>query len=198
MGVRCFADADWGGILGERVPRNVWLTDTKDMEGYLLCTECIEKVLRLVVQREDIDAGAMLAEALSVARVTSVLRLVSIREQLNLPFSTSKLHRHLTVTSSKAALDLKKFVLTLLNNSDRTAGECDGVLDKHGQLCEEYRGVDDLQITHGKDAIVVIGELLAQYRVPRAEVTNLMWISFERALADRWANLSTVVTYLST
>src|SRR5262245_4364060 len=45
IALMCFADADSDRLLSRPVPQRVWLTDGRDLEGYVLHPTCIEKVL---------------------------------------------------------------------------------------------------------------------------------------------------------
>jgi hypothetical protein len=85
--VRCFADADFDRILNHPVPPNVWLTDRRDLEGYFLQPDCIDKVLHLALATEKFTPQAILGELSRLGRPLGLLRLFSEQEKLKLPFN---------------------------------------------------------------------------------------------------------------
>jgi hypothetical protein len=85
--IQMFADADWDRLLERPVPARVWITDHRDMEGYLLRVECLEKVLRLGLGNAAVSAEVVLTSIKEHARRLCLLRLTS--EIHGLAFSAS-------------------------------------------------------------------------------------------------------------
>jgi len=74
--IKIFADADTDRIFGRSVPANVWLTDNRDLEAYILRKECFEKVIKLGFNDDRVKANDALRQVISLGRQLTVLRLM--------------------------------------------------------------------------------------------------------------------------
>ena len=58
----------------------------KPLEGYLLREDCLEKAIRLGLNEDDIPVRSLLCTILQEGRTLGLLRLLSERQSLKLPF----------------------------------------------------------------------------------------------------------------
>ena len=117
VAIRMFADADWDRVLGRCLPQRVWLTDYRDLEGYILCERCLDKLLRLGIGTERVSARNLLAAVLNSARPLGALRLASDIDGLNLPFQNTDLTRHVAGEGEAISVDLASYLRALLQNA---------------------------------------------------------------------------------
>jgi hypothetical protein len=194
--LKCFADADWDRLLARTAPANVWLTDTRDLEGYTLRKECVEKVLRLGLATERFDAEAVLTSVLRAAREVGVLRVLSVRQNLRLPFQRTDLSRHIGVANGGVSIR-PGYLRALLQNAGIGLGQLARVQADLGELAQELADVPDGQLVHGKDAFCMLERVLAECGAKKGEGARLMWTSFERIYIGAGSALSLACQYLS-
>jgi hypothetical protein len=112
-----FADADTDRILDKTVPSNVWLTDKRDLEGYILRPECIEKVIRMGYLNDRLNVDEVLRQARFLGRELGILRLMSDLDERNLPFRRTDLSRHLRIEGDLVNFNIEGYVTALLQNA---------------------------------------------------------------------------------
>ena len=190
------ADADTDRVLERPLPTNVILTDLRDMEGYVLQEECLDKVLRLGLANERIDARGLLKEVIEAARVAGAIRLVSEVTELNLPFQQTRIDRYTEVRGASLTLDVERYVRALLQNGDISIKRLPSILAQVQQVPHTYTFYER-DLIHGKDAVRLLEKVLRQLRVREDEARRLLLCSFEREWADQHPNLMRVVTFLA-
>jgi hypothetical protein len=193
--LKCFADADWDRLFGRGAPANVWLTDKRDLEGYTLREECLEKVLRLGMATERLDARALLATVLRAAREVGILRVLSVRQDLRLPFQKTDLWKHLVVTGGTVSVR-PSYLRALMQNAGIGLGRLAGIQADMVSLATELAEVPNDQLVHGKDAFCMLERVLAECGAKRGEGSRMMWTSFERVFVDNGSALSAAYQYL--
>lgn len=194
--IRFFADADFDRLLGRAVPPKVWLTDLRDMEGYILCELCLEKVLKLGVGTEAITAENLIETVRTLGRRLGLLRLLSEKEGFNLPFQRTNLSRYLRFLGGRLGLIFEGYVQALLQNAEINLGMKDSVLNGLAVLEREYARFPDSEIIHGKDTFSIIAKALSKFDVEEEEVKKMLWTSFEAGLVKAGSNLEAVQQYL--
>ncbi len=195
--IRCFADADFDRLLKRECPKSVWLTDGRDLEGYVLRNECVEKVLLLGIGQHAVSARDILNDVLTVGRRVGILRVVSEVDELALPFARTKLQRHLTMSQGRVNFALEPFLQALLQNAGTSLAMKNRVLKRVAEVADDLVDVPDIQIIHGKDAFCLIEKALSQFGIRRgAEVGKMLWSSFESRFVERGSNLDQVQSFL--
>jgi hypothetical protein len=198
--IRFFADADTDRLHNISVPTNVWLTDTRDMEGYLFREDCLDKLLRLGLGNENIQASRLLNTILEYGRTLGLLRLVSDEGGLNLPFQRTDMRRSLSCSKGKfnLVLDLDKYIKTLLQN----VGLKQGLLASISKRIEEKRialsNISHHEIVQGKDTLCLLEEVLYAHGIHRDDTVRILRTCFERKFADDYPSLSNAIRYLVT
>ncbi len=194
--LRCFADADWDRVLGLLPSPNVWLTDKRDLEGYTLRQECLEKVLRLGMLTDRLDAKAVLESVLRAAREVGILRLLSVRRNFRLPFQRTDLWRHVVVADGAVSVRLPNYLRALMQNAAISLKRLSDIQAEFAALATELADVASDQLAHGKDAFCMLERVFAECGAKRGEGARMMWTSFERVYIDNGSALAAAYEYL--
>ena len=197
--IRFLADADTDRLRGRRMPSNVWLTDTRDMEGYLLREECFEKMLRLGLEDESVDPRRLLEQILSIGRWLGILRLTSDDEGLNLPFQRTDMWRSLSCSRGQTDLtmDRERYISALLQNAGRNQRELGQITTRTDDKARQLAEVPDHELIHGKDMTILLEKALQAHGVHREDAIRILRTSFERLLVSDYPVLGEVLAYLS-
>jgi len=196
LAVRCFADADFDRILNRQCPDNIWLTDSRDLEGYFLQVACIEKVLRLAMACERLNPESVLSEVRGVARQLGVLRLLSAQRNLKLPFQERPLKPYVKRSKDRVALDFDSYLQSLLQGAKISLKELGKIKSDHLALVEATNGVDERQLLHGKDCLAVLCVLLKTDEFKETAVEPSCWASLDREVLKGFPNLEAALAYL--
>jgi len=198
--IRCLADADWDRILGRDVPSNVWLTDDRDMEGYLLREDCLNKVLRVGLGLENVDAGVFRRRIVEVGRLAAALRLTSMEQELALPFQRTEVGSYVDCTSvDSITVRWRAFIQALLQNAGIRLSRLDDLETAWRLKVDELAGVEDRQLVHGKDVVSVLREVFLRLcGVSRDDCPRMLWLSFERDMVRDYPTLRAVEAFLTT
>lgn len=194
--IRFLADADFDRIFRRAIRPNVWLTDPRDMEGYLLRADCIDKVWRLGLGRE-VNAAALIESVAVAARTLGAMRLLSRERQLELPFQRTVTRKRVTASATGVTINRSALLGTLLQNADVSLSCREELLERTSELEGDPPDPED-DVLHGKDCLVLLAEVLAVHGVSRDDAERMLWVSFERHMVDDYATLSDVVRYLRT
>jgi hypothetical protein len=194
--IRFFADADFDRLQGIHIPPNIWLTDGRDLEGYLVRADCIEKVWRLALN-STVDAAGLLANVVDAARTISFLRLASLELGLDLPFKDTALAKHVTATSDSIEVDRAALVGALLQNAQLGLNQRDDLLQRADAIAKrEHEPACDL--VHGKDFLDLLTEILLKAGISRRDARKCLWTSFESRHVAGHNALTEVMRYLET
>jgi len=194
--IRMFADADWDRILGRAVPDRVWLTDYRDMEGYVLCLKCVDKVLRIGIATDRVTANALLLNIIQQCRRLGLIRIMSELEGLNLPFQKTRLSRHLQVVESNVLVDIPGYLRALLQNAQISLSRLKELEERLSRVHETYAATPDPDLVHGKDATALLAAALMAHGVDVENGLRLLWTSFESGASERSVTLNDVIRYL--
>lgn len=195
--IKVLADADTDRILERSVPTNVLLTDKRDLEGYVLRPECVEKVIRLGYLNDRLDAHHVLREVTSLGRELGILRLMSELDERDLPFQRTELRRHLIINGDSVRFNLEGFATALLHNAGISLKELPEIMRRHREVVETYSHLRDEQIVHGKDSIVVFERLLRAHGLQPEDAGRLLRCSYERQWIQGHPALERVYEFLT-
>jgi hypothetical protein len=191
-----FADADTDRLRNAVTPANVVLTDGRDLEGYVLREECMEKVARLGLGTERIDIRRFLADVSAASRLCGALRYVSEIDGLNLPFQRVTIERYASAKHGVLEVDLPAFVQTLLQNAGISVREVDRIIRRAGEVLSQFGAISDL--VHGKDALRLADVALKHEGVRSDEARRMLWCTFERGWVRAHPGLAKIVEFLET
>jgi hypothetical protein len=194
--IRMFADADWDRALGRQVPERVWLTDHRDMEGYILCEQCIDKILRLGMGIADVSANALLAAVLQQCRPLGLLRILSELDNLNLPFQNTNLIRHVEGMAERVTVDFDTYLRALLQNAEISLTRTADIQARLRTIGPRFSSVPDRDMVHGSDAVQVFEVALRKRGISQGESERLLWTSFESSFVAGGSTLETVASYM--
>jgi hypothetical protein len=189
-----FVDADTDRLRNVAVPDNVVLTDGRDLEAYVLRPDCIEKMARLGLATEGIDATRLLTDVLSASRLSGALRFASDIDGLGLPFQKVTIDRYARFQNGMLELRMRAFVQTLAQNADISVREVDRIIMRADEISAQFSGSSDL--VHGKDAMRLAEVMLKKEGVRPEEGRRMLWSAFERQWAAAYSGLTRVVEFL--
>ena len=194
--IRAFADADWDRLFSRPVPNKIWLTDHRDLEGYVLREECIEKVLKLGACTERISPSALLTTVRRFGRRLGIVRLMSELDNLKLPFQATKLRRHLDMQDGTLSLDLEGYLRALLQNARISLATLSEILERIQEVETIYASTPDSELIHGKDTMQIVDAVLSKVGLKPGEGERLLWTSFEARFVEEPSNLKDVLGFL--
>lgn len=191
--IRFFADRDHDPLIGKVLPQDVWFTDGRDLEGYVLSEDCVRKLLVVGFGVEEVYASELLPQVLLLGRELALLRIYSFRNDLRLPFQASSVRRSVSVADGELCLDIDRYVRTLLSNAGLSQASTPDIVSAVSASRNEFAGVDSSLLVHGKDAFDIIGA-----SIDATDVSERIWLTFEREAVPDYPVLTLVVEYLET
>lgn len=192
----CFADADYDRLFARDIPKFVWMTDGRDLEGYVLNVECFDKVLRVGVATDTVDAEELLKIVREIGRPLGLLRVLSEMNELFLPFQKTNLGKFIKLDDGAIRLNFQNYLKALLQNADMGLDKLSNIQEDLMKLQTDLNEQPDDQIIHGKDAFCIIEKALARFGVKSGEAAKLMWTSFEARFVKSGSNLDAAVNFL--
>jgi hypothetical protein len=177
-----FADADYDRLLGRSLPGNVILTDGRDLEGYILREDCMEKVIALGLTSDTIPADKVLNQALMVGKRLAHIRLLSEINNLRLAFQATNLKKHLVwEKDGSLSFSLKTYLSALLSNSQRSLTQTDYILSEVQNLEMRFKETPILELIHGKDFMEILDKFLDHATKDARITSDTIWMTFERS-----------------
>jgi len=199
LAIRCFADADFDRLLKRAIPPNVWLTDCRDLEWYFLQSQCIDKVLHLALATQRHTPESVLAEISRLGRPMGILRLLSERENLKLPFQKRPPLSYLRRSKGKngpVELDSAAYLQALLQGANVGLGRLKEFKEKIVKLSEETKDTPDSELIQGKDCIAILQAVLESDEFQAEAVEPSFWVSLEHIYIQGFPNLGAALQYL--
>ena len=195
--IKIFADADTDRILGKSVPANVLLTDSRDLEGYILRKECVEKVIRLGFLNERLDVDEVVRQVASLGRQLGIMRLMSDLDERALPFQDTEAAGHVTIARTEIQFNLEGYAQALLQNADVSLKKLPEIIERYREVANLYSHVDDAQIIQGKDAVDLLERLLRLYGLRSDDIGRLLRSSYERQWMEGHPSLKQAYDFLT-
>lgn len=192
---RFFVDKDWDSLLGIPRPAHVHATDFRDLEGYVLDPDVVQKAISVGLADEKRKAPTILKDVVRVCLESAAIRVHALRLGLRLPFKSVDLTRHF-IRNGPLQLDRRKYLTTACQNADATerakVGSVDAFLAGADGVRTEIEKLNWREVVHGKDAFAVITHI---FRKDHVEGTThaALWCSFERSDARQYQVLSQVI-----
>ena len=195
--IMCFADADCDRVLGRVVPSRVWLTDQRDIEGYVLRLECVDKVLRLGVGTERIAAADLMRWLTQHGRRLGIIRLMSELDGLRLPFQATKKEGHFHFAQGQLRVDYQGYVTALLQNANMSLTGLAPMMERLSEIEIAYSSTPDRELVHGKDAMCLFEVVMRAHGLRPSEGTRLLWTSYESSLVEPGSSLESALAFLT-
>ena len=194
--IRMFADADWDRLLGEPTPDRVWLTDFRDMEGYVFCERCIDKVLTLGVKTDKISATQLITMIRAVGRRLGFMRVMSEMDGLQLPFQHTHLKGHVRMTDLNLTFSPNDYLRALLQNAEISLSTLPQMEARLAEIESQFAAVPDDQLVHGKDALKLLDIALAPFGVKPDESHRIVWVALDALDTQAYPEFRKVVSFL--
>lgn len=195
--IKGFADADTDHIFERAVPSNVILTDNRDLEGYMLREDCIEKLIKLALLDDKLRATDILEKTLSIGRQIGLLRLMSEIDGLELAFQATRVKNYINVEKNIVCLKFENYLRALMQNADISLKYLSEILERHKEVADMYSHLDDSHLVHGKDAVLAIERLLQSHGLRADEAARLLRCSFERQWMNDFPSLKQAYDFLT-
>ena len=157
--IRFLADADMARLNGDQIPGNVWLTDLRDLEGYLFRVECVDKALVLGAGVDGVDVLEVLGTVTRLARRLAALRSLSLRTGLELPIQALDLPRYTSTNNAIVEVDFQRVLQVLMQNAGLSLANLDNLMAQWDVEAKALAGVSDDQLIHGKDVMCLLSEV---------------------------------------
>lgn len=196
VAIRCLADADCDRVLGREVPASVWLTDHRDLEGYVLRVECIDKALRLGVSTTRVTPQDLLRWVVAHGRRLGLLRLLSELDSLSLPFKATRLRGHVSFERGCLDVDYQGYAQALLQNAGISLSKLDATLRRLDEVETTFASTSDAELMHGKDAMCLADVVFRACGLNSEEGPRLLWTSFEPRFVEDGSTLDSACGFL--
>jgi len=195
--IRFFADADCDRLLARERLETVILTDGRDLESYTLSNSCFEKLWLTGVAGAVGEDKKLLSSVINLAKPIGILRVVSEKYQMNLPFQRlfeKGWKRFLTGNRFDRTLDFKKLMRTLLQLKHNSLKDYDDLNRIFETENDSFNQFDSIQIIHGKDLIGILEVLLS---IDRQLVETMLYLSLNYDEVRFYPNIMQVVTWIT-
>lgn len=194
-----FIDADNDHALGAPPIQRVWLTDGRDLESYCLDPKVFETVCVTGCGLSQTETNGLLTAITQVVRPLSVLRVLSARDKLNLPFRScypeDRLRSVFKKKGTSMSLALLPIVLSLLQHKHGNGGSASKVLADHTNITSHLSPLSDNLIVHGKDLTAFLAKFTGvEFRVISGIMRLALHGNVEVLLTK--PNFSTVAAWL--
>jgi hypothetical protein len=193
--IQMFADSDWDRILDRKVPARMWLTDYRDMEGYILREECFDKVLHLGIGTDQISGRDLLESVRALGRQLGLIRLMSELDLMRLPFRATSLKKYIKIKNA-LSLDEDGYLRALLQNANINLTRLAATKARLAEVEAAYASIPNSEIVHGKDATCIVEAVLSRFGLRAKEGTRLLWTSFEFGFVENGSALDVVARFL--
>ncbi|MCH7493496.1 hypothetical protein IIA16_02130 [bacterium] len=194
--IRLFADADTDRVLQRQIPKHVWITDHRDMEGYCLRVECFHGVVEVIQAIPPLSALNLLDSVMRIGRRVGQLRVLSDSDRLRLAFQRTQLKPRLSISGNAIVLDEERYLQVLLQNSRFSLKRVTELMEGWDSIESALQSVTDLELIHGHDAEEILAWGLDKAISARI-AGKLLRSTFQSGLVDPQSTLQKVITYLS-
>lgn len=197
--IRGLIDADADHLRPEKlpIPSNVWVTDWRSLESYVLTVECLDAALRLGCGIDSIKAEDLFPVIVSIARRVSAIRFVSESDNLQLPVSAYKWIKYVkSRPRGGVALDLRGMLTALMQSAGVGLSRLDAIERAVSEAEQTFAEAHDLHVVHGKDFMKILGIQLKAADVEIDDAGRLLWTTFRRENVALYPVLSEVVSFL--
>lgn len=158
--IHYFLDSDNDNLLGLEHSVNVTLTDFRDVESYTLIDEVFDRLCRDGANYNTKKIGDTRAALTGTARCVGVLRVVSERSKLRLPFQAAlrdgSLHRFFKRKGSSYELSVNGLIAALANQAELSGRELYNVIELFKAEEPGFADTEDRDVVHGKDLIAFL------------------------------------------
>ncbi|GAA3213897.1 hypothetical protein [Actinocorallia longicatena] len=181
-------------------PDNVWVTDWRSIESYVMTEECLDAALRLGGSIDSIDAKSALRNVMVVARWLAAVRFASESNDFRLSVSEAKWAKYIKCQpGGTLTVDQESIIVSLCQKAGISLAKAslDSVVGAIKEAEERLAKLDDLHVVHGKDFMKILTILLDRFTVNVDDAGRLLWPAFQRERLSEYPALAEVVEYLT-
>lgn len=191
---RFFVDSDNDRLLNTHHSNSVLLTDYRDLESYCFSQACITSLLdRGMAKVDTSDVPQIISSLSNICRKIGLLRFISERDQLSLPFSKTFEKNGRKKFNKANACNEDKLVTTLLQNSGLGLSQKDSVLDRLSQVEASHATIDCKYIVQGKDWTFFLADLIS---VPSDIIESLIFLALDYNSVKQEPQINEAVQFL--
>ncbi|EPE6124709.1 DUF4435 domain-containing protein [Vibrio parahaemolyticus] len=191
---RFFVDSDNDRLLNTHHSNSVLLTDYRDLESYCFSQVCITSLLDRGMAKVDTSNVPQIISSLSnLCRKIGLLRFISEREQLSLPFSKTFEKNGRKKFNKANSCNEDKLVTTLLQNSSLGLSQKDSVLDMLYKAEASHATIDCKYIVQGKDWTFFLADLIS---VPSDIIESLIFLALDYNSVKQEPQINEAVQFL--
>ncbi|WP_433370464.1 hypothetical protein [Streptosporangium sp. CA-115845] len=178
-------------------PPNLWITDWRSIESYVISEFYLDKALRLGCAIDSVPAKSLFPIISSTTRKIAAIRYLSESENLRLPVNEYRWLKYIDF-NSKGGLtpDVEGILRSLLQAAHISVARLAELTTKLVEVEATLAGLEDQYVLHGHDFMKILTEQLKKMGVKLDDAGRLMWTAFERDRLTDFPTLSSVVTYL--
>lgn len=198
LSIRGLVDADNSRLVegaGVGSP-NLWVTDHRDLEAYVLDDSHVDTAIRAGCGVLSVDARAMYQSAVDVARFMAAIRVLSERDELGFPVSAGKWLKHVSADRNGVlSVNRSNVTQALMQGGGMSLKRLSEI--EAAVTAEEarLREVPDRDVVHGKDFGLLFTKQLDALGVKIDSASRLLLATFPRE-SHRFAVLEEIESYL--
>lgn len=194
--VRFLIDADSDKFFMRPVFGYVWLSDRRDLEGYLICEQSLKNFLCLACGCDSADIGSLIKEILAVGKKLGLLRNWAESAGYPLPFQKTDLSRYLTYSEASFNLQFGRYFQALLQNGQIGLSQKSMMLESFEGFEKMHGEVDAFQVVHGKDFVDMLQVFLRSKRVEKKIDSRDILVCFAKETAVKYETIQKVLAFL--
>lgn len=197
--IRGFIDRDQDHLVGAAaLTRNVWVSDFRDMESYVLFEENLDQVLRAGAGTESVEASNMLTSLFDTATFLAAARLVSQRNAYRFPVGSAKWERHIrAVDGVVTSFDGGAVLRQLVQNSAISLTTLPSITDEVNAALSELEELDPRMRVQGKDAMRIVRIQLKSIGIEVTEAFHILGPTFRRESISKFPQLRSTANFVA-
>ena len=118
-------------------------------------------------------------------------------DELELPFQSTEFRGHIAIERNRIRFNFEGYVQALLQKASLSLKRLSEILGRYEELTEEFSHLDDAELVHGKDAVLVFERLLRTHGLRSNETRRLLWCSYERQWIKGYSSLEQAYEFLT-
>jgi len=178
------------------MPPQLRMTDHRDVESYLLRADCFEKVLRLGLMDDDLEARELLTSVMGCGRWLAALRTVMASHVPPVAVTDQvEFSKYLEFKNGILAVRKAPLVQALLQRAGVSLTEKASTLQAIEEAVAGLSAVADLDLVRGKDGVAVACFVFRKAKAKDPD--SALRCSFEKSMSADYPVLTDIVAFIS-
>lgn len=195
--LRFLVDREFDHLTGTSYPPNTWHTALPDFDSHLFAPYYVRKAIHLGYLKESVSPEDLLAHVFSICRTLSCLRLLSLREGLDLPINDSRKSKFLTLRKGELCFDFDKYLRAVMQSAGMPLRGHGTLAVKHAQLTTELSELADRQLVRARDFFEICEIVLRRFGVDTKELPSVFWAAVDERSIESDDDLTAAIRFLS-